>query len=179
MPWADHPNVKAILAAHLPGEESGNSLVDVLWGDVEPSGRLPYTIPKSASDYDIPVTNLTGRDVGRYGWQANFTEGLMIDYRHFDSLDIQPLYEFGYGLGYTTFELAGDLSVTKASPDATISEIPDRARGVEPGCPVALILDLGVVVANGRSLKRHRYTHDMRKLRKDGREERGVREMEQ
>lgn len=133
MPWADHPNVKAILAAHLPGEESGNSLVDVLWGDVEPSGRLPYTIPKSASDYDIPVTNLTGRDVGRYGWQANFTEGLMIDYRHFDSLDIQPLYEFGYGLGYTTFELAGDLSVTKASPDATISEIPDRARGVEPG----------------------------------------------
>ena len=133
MPWADHPNVKAILAAHLPGEESGNSLADVLWGDVEPSGRLPYTIPKAASDYDIPVVNLTGHDVGRYGWQANFTEGLIIDYRHFDSLDIEPLYEFGFGLSYTTFELAKNLHLTKSSPDADIPPTPDPTVDTEPG----------------------------------------------
>lgn len=133
MPWANHPNVKAILAAHLPGEESGNSLVDVLWGDVEPSGRLPYTIPKEAANYDIPVTNLTGEDVGRYGWQANFTEGLLIDYRHFDSLDTEPLYEFGFGLGYTTFELAGDLTFVNASSNAMLSEVPDPSLKIEPG----------------------------------------------
>ncbi|KAI1839476.1 hypothetical protein JX266_014313 [Neoarthrinium moseri] len=74
MPWSNHTNVKAIVAAHLPGEETGNAKVDVLWGEVEPSGRLPCTIPKSAEDYDIPITNLTGQDVRRYGWQANFTE---------------------------------------------------------------------------------------------------------
>ena len=125
--------MKAILAAHLPGEESGNSLVDVLWGDVEPSGRLPYTIPKEAADYDIPVTNLTGEDVGRYGWQANFTEGLLIDYRHFDSLDTEPLYEFGFGLGYTTFELAGDLTFVNASSNAMLSEVPDPSLKIEPG----------------------------------------------
>ncbi|RYP52680.1 hypothetical protein DL769_010629 [Monosporascus sp. CRB-8-3] len=132
MPWADHPNVKAILAAHLPGEETGNSIVDVLWGDVEPSGRLPYTIPRAEADYDIPVTNLTGQDVGRYGWQANFTEGLMIDYRHFDSLDIEPLYEFGFGLSYTAFELAGDLSFNKSS-NAPLSGIPDAGAGIDLG----------------------------------------------
>lgn len=133
MPWANHPNVKAILAAHLPGEESGNSLVDVLWGDVEPSGRLPYTIPKVAADYDIPITNRTGEDVGRYGWQANFTEGLVIDYRHFDSRDTQPLFEFGFGLSYTTFELLGVTTFTKNTPNETLSEVPDPSLEIEPG----------------------------------------------
>ncbi len=135
MPWADHPNIKAILAAHLPGEETGNSLVDILWGDAEPSGRLPYTIPKTAGDYDIPVTNLTAeeeQDAGRYGWQANFTEGLLIDYHHFDALDIEPLYEFGFGLSYATFELAGDLKFATTTT-TTLSEVPDPTRGVEPG----------------------------------------------
>ncbi|KAK7751761.1 hypothetical protein SLS62_006246 [Diatrype stigma] len=133
MPWANHPNVKAILAAHLPGEESGNSLVDVLWGDVEPSGRLPYTIPKVAADYDIPITNRTGEDVGRYGWQANFTEGLNIDYRHFDSLDTEPLYEFGFGLSYTSFELSGGTTFAKSTPNETLYEVPDPSLIIMPG----------------------------------------------
>jgi beta-glucosidase len=47
MPWADNKDVTAIIAAHYPGEETGNSIVDVLWGAVEPSGRLPYSIPKN------------------------------------------------------------------------------------------------------------------------------------
>ncbi|KAK1465238.1 glycosyl hydrolase family 3 N terminal domain-containing protein [Colletotrichum melonis] len=112
MPWASHPNVRAIIAAHLPGEQTGNSIADVLWGDVNPSGRLPYTIPKTEAGYDIPVTNLTSDEVSSPGaWQANFTEGLNIDYRHFDAEGIEPLYEFGFGLSYTTFDLSSDLSV--------------------------------------------------------------------
>ncbi|ETS74383.1 hypothetical protein PFICI_14249 [Pestalotiopsis fici W106-1] len=121
MPWANHTNVRAIIAAHLPGEETGNSIADILWGDVNPSGRLPYTIPVQEADYDIPIANLTSDEVTYPGaWQSNFTDGLLIDYRHFDALDIEPLYEFGFGLSYTTFELTTDLSITplsSAAPD--------------------------------------------------------------
>ncbi|KAH0425568.1 hypothetical protein CcaCcLH18_10882 [Colletotrichum camelliae] len=120
MPWAGHPNVRAIIAAHLPGEQTGNSIADVLWGDANPSGRLPYTIPVTEADYDIPITNLTSDEVTSSGaWQSNFTEGLMIDYRHFDAMDIDPLYEFGFGLSYTAFELASDLSVKALTDNMT------------------------------------------------------------
>ncbi|EHL03830.1 putative beta-glucosidase G [Glarea lozoyensis 74030] len=80
LPWADHPNVTAILVAHYPGQESGNSIVDVLYGDVNPSGHLPYTIAFNGSDYNSPVVtsiNTTGSD----DWQSYFTERLEIDYR--------------------------------------------------------------------------------------------------
>lgn len=86
MPWASHPNL--------------------------PSGRLPYTVPVTEADYDMPVTNLTSDEVtSPTAWQSNFTEGLMIDYRHCDAMEIDPLHGFGFGLSYTTFELASDLSV--------------------------------------------------------------------
>lgn len=105
LPFADHPNVTAILAAHYPGEESGNSIVDILYGDVNPSGKLPYTIAFNGSDYNAPPTtqvNTTGID----DWQSWFDEKLEIDYRYFDAKNISVRYEFGFGLSYTTFELA-------------------------------------------------------------------------
>lgn len=80
MPFADNPNVTAILAAHYPGQENGNSTVDILYGEVNPSGRLPYTIPKKPADYDFPIVNITGalaKDPN--AWQADYTEGLLID----------------------------------------------------------------------------------------------------
>ena len=120
MPWANHENVTAIIAAHLPGEQTGNSIVDILWGDFNPSGKLPYTIPKNESDYDIPIVNLT--DISSpTGWQADFTEGQMTDYRHFDSKNIEPLYEFGFGLSYTSFTLTKDLKISNIvkNPSAT------------------------------------------------------------
>ncbi|RBA11792.1 beta-glucosidase G, partial [Fusarium proliferatum] len=104
MPWSNHPNVTAILAAHIPGQESGNAILDVITGKVNPSGHLPYTIAKNITDYNAPIVNLT--NAGPDGWQSNFTEGLMIDYRHFDNADIEPLYEFGFGLSYTTFNIS-------------------------------------------------------------------------
>ncbi|KAF2193166.1 glycoside hydrolase family 3 protein [Zopfia rhizophila CBS 207.26] len=127
LPWAIHPNVKAILAAHYPGEQSGNSIVDVLWGDSAPSGRLPYTIPKNESDAAAPIANQTGSK----DWQADFSEGQLIDYRHYDANSIEPLYEFGFGLAYTTFEMTANLSVkaVKQNPPET----PDSARQIEVG----------------------------------------------
>ncbi|EJD47277.1 hypothetical protein AURDEDRAFT_62469 [Auricularia subglabra TFB-10046 SS5] len=100
--WIDHPNVTAVLWAGLPGQESGNSLVDVLFGDVSPSGRLAYTIAKQRADYnaDVVYANLGNL-------QITYTEGLKIDYRHFDAANIAPRFEFGFGLSYTSFRYSG------------------------------------------------------------------------
>lgn len=114
MPWATNEDVVGILAAHYPGEQSGNSIVDILYGDVNPSAKLPYTIAKNDADYGTTILNLTGALAeDSSAWQSNFTEGQFIDYRHFDAKDITPLYEFGYGLSYTTFELTSDISASK------------------------------------------------------------------
>ncbi|KAG2180978.1 hypothetical protein INT43_008560 [Umbelopsis isabellina] len=94
MAWADHPNISAIVWAGLPGQESGNSLADVLFGDVNPSGRLPYTIAKSVSDYPVRIEKSK---------EIRYTEDLNIGYRYFENKNIQPKYEFGYGLSYTRF----------------------------------------------------------------------------
>ena len=80
--------VQAVVWAGLPGQESGNALVDVLYGLVSPSGKLPYTIGKKAADYGTAVVR--GDDT--------FREGLYIDYRQFDKANIEPRFEFGYGL---------------------------------------------------------------------------------
>lgn len=88
MPWADHPNVTAVLSAHLPGQEAGNSIVDVLWGDVNPSGHLPYTVAKEESDYEYaPITNSTAlleTNVSTV-WQSDFEEGVLIDCKEFSN----------------------------------------------------------------------------------------------
>ncbi|KAJ3820829.1 beta-D-xylosidase/beta-D-glucosidase [Lentinula raphanica] len=97
--WADNPNVTAILVAYLPGQEAGNGLVPVLYGDVAPSGKLPWTWGKSVDDY--PPNGVIYTD--DYSPESNFTEGVFIDYRWFDKKGITPRYEFGFGLSYTTF----------------------------------------------------------------------------
>lgn len=131
LPFAEHPNVTAILAAHFPGQESGNSIVDVLYGDVNPSGKLPYTIAYNGSDYNAPPT--TGiNTTGVHDWQSWFDEKLEIDYRYFDANNISVLYEFGFGLSYTTFELS-DIS---ASPlDDNITSRPENLPIVPGGNP--------------------------------------------
>ncbi|KAH9010571.1 glycoside hydrolase family 3 protein [Lactarius pseudohatsudake] len=100
-PWIDHPNVTAVVWAGLGGTETGNALVDVLYGAVNPSGRLPYTIAKSPSDYSAQlVIGGSGEEIVN----ITYSEGLFVDYRHFDAANIAPRYEFGFGLSYTTFE---------------------------------------------------------------------------
>jgi beta-glucosidase len=91
--FADLPGVKAIVWAGLPGEEAGNGLVDVLYGSVSPSGKLPYTTAKAAADYGNSIQASSD----------NFAEGVFIDYRHFDKSNIAPRYEFGFGLCESLF----------------------------------------------------------------------------
>ncbi|KAJ6436278.1 beta-glucosidase [Purpureocillium lavendulum] len=102
-------NVVAIIWAGLLGQESGNALVDVLYGDSTPSGKLPYTIATKEADYGTAITNEASDD---------FREGLYIDYRHFDKEGLEPRYAFGYGLSYTTFDYA-DLTAFLIEEPAT------------------------------------------------------------
>lgn len=148
LPWADHPNVTAILAAHYPGQESGNSLVDVLYGDVNPSGRLPYTIALEGSDYNAPPTTAIST-TGREDWQSWFDEKLEIDYRYFDAHNVSVRYEFGFGLSYTTFALS-DIRAAKAEKKATISAAPP-AQQVQPGGNPALWETLYTVTVTVRN----------------------------
>ncbi len=102
MPWIDA--VPAVLEAWYPGQEAGNAIADVLLGAAEPGGRLPQTFPRAWADNPTASRDpeiYPGRD-GR----VRYAEGVFIGYRHYDRAGIAPLFPFGHGLGYTTFELA-------------------------------------------------------------------------
>jgi beta-glucosidase len=95
MDWIEM--VPAALLAYYPGLEGGNAIASILLGEVNPSGKLPVTFPKRLEDtpsyLDYPGT----KEV-RYG------EGLFVGYRYYDARDTDPLFPFGYGLSYTTFD---------------------------------------------------------------------------
>ncbi|KAK2627380.1 hypothetical protein QTJ16_003346 [Diplocarpon rosae] len=132
LPFATHPNVTAILAAHYPGQESGNSIVDVLYGDANPSGKLPYTIALRSDEYNgLPTTAVTTS--GADDWQAYFDEALEIDYRYFDAQNLSVRYEFGFGLSYTTFALSG-FAITPRT-NASISATAPAQPAVPGGNP--------------------------------------------
>ncbi|CEL60157.1 hypothetical protein RSOLAG1IB_09406 [Rhizoctonia solani AG-1 IB] len=123
-PWIENANVTAVLWAGLPGQESGNALVDVLYGVVNPSAKLPYTIAKQRSDYGTEVIYDESNGIPH----IPYSEGLFIDYRHFDKNNITPRFPFGFGLSYTTFSYA-NLRVSKSTKGSTGSE----ASGWEAG----------------------------------------------
>ncbi|KAF8465104.1 glycoside hydrolase superfamily [Kalaharituber pfeilii] len=112
--WINHSNVKGVLIASLPGQESGTSIVDVLYGDVNPSGHLPYTIGKSLEDYGSHADLM--REPNWEIPQQDFTEGVYVDYKWFDKQNITPRYEFGYGQSYTSFNFS-ELRITKLWQD--------------------------------------------------------------
>ena len=121
LPWAEE--APAVLLTWFPGQEFGNALSDVLLGMREPGGRLPVTWPRT--EEGLPST--TPQD----GTLA-YDEGLHIGYRHYDAHGVEPLYGFGHGLGYTTWEL-GDASSTGTPADGLTVTVPVTCRGARPG----------------------------------------------
>jgi beta-glucosidase len=110
MPWKD--KVAAIIEAWYPGEAGGKALANVLFGKVNPSGKLPFTFP--LRNADTP----TWGDMGVISKDPVYSEKLNIGYRWYDAKKIAPLFEFGYGLSYTHFTYS-DLSV-KRDTDRTL-----------------------------------------------------------
>lgn len=122
MPWLD--KVPAVVDAWYPGEEDGNAVASVLFGDVNPSGKLPLTFPKRASDSPCttPAQYPGDAKVDGYDRVAHYTEGIFVGYRWFDAHSVEPLFPFGYGLSYTTFSFSR-LSI---SPSQLSSKGPDK-----------------------------------------------------
>jgi beta-glucosidase len=110
MPWAGP--VRGIIENWYPGQEDGNAIAALLFGDVNFSGKLPVTFPQSLAD--VPA-NTTAQWPGQNG-SVQYSEGLQVGYRWYDAQNKAPLYPFGFGLSYTTF---GYANLTVAAPDAS------------------------------------------------------------
>lgn len=124
--WINHKNVTAVVLAHLPGQGTGYPLTDVLFGKVSPSGHLPYTIGKREEDWgDVGIVT-DGKGI----IQDQFKEGLYVDYKWFDKMEITPRFEFGFGLSYTTFKFY-DLEIETVNP-LTEMPAPPPPRGPTP-----------------------------------------------
>jgi len=103
LPWL--ANVSAVLEAWYPGQKGAEAIANILFGRVNPSGKLPITFPASVNDLPRPV--IPGWPNPTAQFNLDFTiEGLNVGYKWFDSKNITPLFPFGFGLSYTTFSIA-------------------------------------------------------------------------
>jgi beta-glucosidase len=112
MPWLSQ--VAGVVDAWYPGQTSGTSLASVLFGQTDPGGHLPVTFPSSLSQ--VPAST-TAQFPGN-GSTVQYSEGIDVGYRWYDSKDITPMFPFGFGLSYTTFGFS-KLSVSPGSTDGT------------------------------------------------------------
>jgi beta-glucosidase len=117
MDWLDE--VPAVVQLWYTGQQLGDALADVLFGDVDAAGRLPTTFPRRIEDTPAFPT-YPGTD-GR----APYSEGLFVGYRHYDAHDVGPLFPFGHGLSYTRFAY-GDLAVDGRDVRVTVTNVGDR-----------------------------------------------------
>ncbi len=140
MPWAD--KVSAVLESWYPGIGGAQAISNILFGDVNPSGKLPITFAKS--DADLPHPQIQGMELlpppgshSRGGqmkpFDVNYTEGLKVGYKWFEAENKQPLFAFGHGLSYTTFEYS-NLKADGKHVSFTL-----KNTGERPGAEVAQV----------------------------------------
>ena len=146
MPWASQ--VGAVIYAWLPGQAVGEALADVLLGQAEPGGRLPVTLP--AAEADCPVLHALPRD-GR----LDYAEGLLIGYRGYDAAGINPMFPFGHGLGYTSWDYESATGPAAALAPGADAEIRVRVRntGARPGREVVQAYITGTRGNGGRPVR--------------------------
>jgi len=113
MPWID--KTQAVLQLWYNSQEQGNALADVLFGDVNPSGKLPTTFPVRLEDNPAYINYPGENSKVKYG------EGIFVGYRYYDKKDVTPLFPFGHGLSYTKFKYSNlKLNAKKVSPDGIL-----------------------------------------------------------
>ena len=132
-PWL--AKVPAVLLAWYPGMEGGNAVARVLFGDVNPSGKLPCTFPKRLED--SPAHALQAYP-GKDG-QVVYTEGILVGYRWFDTKQIEPLFPFGYGLSYSNFNYSSLKLIPGSDPNGPVAlaEFEIENTGTREGGEVA------------------------------------------
>ena len=137
VPWLD--KVKGVLFSGFPGAESGNAIADILFGEVYPSGHLPFTWAEK-NDYCTKIDHLGQgeRPDGSDNKEVyDYTEGLYVGQRWFNKKNKKPVFPFGFGLTYTTFEYS-DLKVSM-SKDGLSAEFNVKNIGSEPGSAVPMM----------------------------------------
>ena len=107
---------KSIVQAWYPGMEGGNALADILFGNISPSGKLPMTFPVKLEDSPAHSLAVTGFE----SLEQDYTEGIYIGYRYFDTYNVEPGFAFGHGLSYTTFDY-NDLQIEKQEGAMVVS----------------------------------------------------------
>ncbi|HWC79295.1 MAG TPA: glycoside hydrolase family 3 C-terminal domain-containing protein [Pseudonocardiaceae bacterium] len=134
MPWIGQ--VSSVVEAWYPGEEDGNVVASVLFGDVNPSGKLPITFPRAQTD--LPTQ--TAQQYPGVNGVADYSEGLDVGYRWYTAKNIAPLFPFGYGLSYTSFAVH-DLHVSPApNRDGTVGvSVEVTNTGSRAGADVAQV----------------------------------------
>ena len=135
MPWLG--SVKAVFEGFYDGQQWGTAIAALLFGDVNPSGKLPVTFPASLSQ--VPA-NTTAQWPGTNG-QVQYSEGLDVGYRWYDAHNLTPLFPFGFGLSYTSFGFTnlqvGTLNNGQATVTATVTNTGTRAGTEVPQLYVA------------------------------------------
>jgi len=113
-PWVDQ--AKGIIQAWYPGMEGGNALAKIIFGQVNPSGKLPVTFPKKQADAPaIKLGEFPGDSV-----TVNYFDDIYVGYRYFDTYKVEPQFAFGHGLSYTTFKYS-DLHIKTSNQTATVT----------------------------------------------------------
>lgn len=139
MPWLKE--VSAVVQAWYLGSEAGNAIASILLGDVNPSGKLPFTFPNVLEE--VPAHKLNSypgkpREDGSHIVDVEYSEGLFVGYRWTDKEKIRPLFPFGHGLSYTTFEygkIAVDKKVIKTGEPITFT-VSIRNTGKQEGSEI-------------------------------------------
>jgi beta-glucosidase len=121
-PWRE--KVQGAVAAFMPGQEYGNAISDILWGDVSPSARLPITFPDHENQWGFTEHQWPGVD-----YVSTYSEKLEVGYRYYDAHDRTPAYPFGHGLSYTSFSYS-KLKATSSGVSFSVTNTGKRA-GVE------------------------------------------------
>jgi beta-glucosidase len=134
MPWASR--AAAILEAWYPGTEGGQAIANVLFGKVNPSGRLPATFPQSESQ--LPRAVRPGGKSEEEVFTIDYNEGATVGYKWFDKNNLQPLFPFGHGLSYTTFTFGVPKATVNPGGVVTV-DVPVRNSGAVRGMEVAQV----------------------------------------
>jgi len=103
LPWL--AGVSAVLEAWFPGQRGGEAIADILFGAVNPSGKLPITFPASVSDLPHPTISGPAPPSSTLPFPVNYSEGLLVGYKWYDAHNLSPAFHFGFGLSYTTFTI--------------------------------------------------------------------------
>jgi beta-glucosidase len=145
MPWLG--KAAAVLEGWYPGQENGNAIASLLFGDVNPSGKLPVSFPKQIAD--MPTASV--QQFPGANDRIEYSEGMNVGYRWYDARNIEPLFPFGFGLSYTTFGFSGLTISSSGNGNATVTATVTNT-GSRAGAEVVQLY-VGQPAANGEPPK--------------------------